>query len=366
VKLGPDALLGPSRCPLLILLQFSWWHMRLSSAFKAFSFLLLLFLSTNLAYAQRPSGGHMLGGTIDVQLRFADGRPGPRDIHVRLEAAEGGAEADLETIQGGKCQFHQKTSGVFVVRVSGQGFKEVSERVELIDSPMAYVVLTLIPVNPEPQPAISVPAAGSPQSISVADLAIPESARQEMAKGQDALRARNTDEAVKHFQKAIKIYKAYPQAYHLLGEAYAEQQQWPDAESALKRSIELEPKLADSYLDLGAIRNQTKNYVGAEEALKKGLELMPEFPMAQYELAKTYSATGRWQEAAPLAETAVKGLPDLAPAHVVLANIRLKQRNGPAALHEYQEYLRLAPEGPMAPQVRDVVAKLQGALPQQQ
>jgi Flp pilus assembly protein TadD len=338
--------------------------MQLSSAFKASSFLLLMFLFTNLACAQRPSGGHMVGGTIDVQLRFADGRPGPRDIHVRLEAAEGGAEADLETIQGGKCQFHQRTSGVFVVRVSGQGFKEVSERVELIASPMAYVTLTLIPVDDTPQPTpIAVPPPGSPESVSVADLAIPESARTELAKGQDAFLAKNIDEAVKHFQKAIKLYEAYPQAHHLLGEAYAQKQQWPEAESALKRSIELEPTLAASYMDLGALRNQTRDYAGAEEALKKGLELNPDAPVAEYELAKTYSATGRWQQAAPLLEAVVKGQPDLAAAHVLLANVRLKQRNGPAALHEYQEYLRLEPDGPMAPQVRDMVAKLQSALP---
>jgi len=48
----------------------------------------------------------------------------------------------------------------------------------------------------------------------------------------------------------------------------------------------------------------------------------------------------------------------------LLANIRLKQRNAPGALQEYQEYLRLEPEGSMAPQVRDMVAKLQKALGQ--
>jgi len=306
-----------------------------------------------------------VGGTIDVQVRFADGRPGPRGIHVRLEAAEGGAEADLETVQGGKCKFVQPTSGVFIVRIADGGYKETSERVELIHSPAAYVTLTLVPLNPEPQPTISVPAPGSPESVSVADLHIPEQARQELAKGQDAMRAKNPDEGVKHFQKAVKLYDAYPQAYHMLGEAYAQKQQWPEAEAALKRSIELEPKMADSYMDLGAIRNQTKNYAGAEEALKKGLELKPDSPMAEYELAKTYAATGRWQEAAPLVEATVKELPDLAAPHVLLANIRLKQRNAPAALHEYQEYLRLDPNGPMAPQVRDVVAKLQSALPRQ-
>jgi len=176
------------------------------------------------------------------------------------------------------------------------------------------------------------------------------------------LAAKNVDEAMKHLQKAIKIYPDYPQAYRLLGEAYLQKQDWQQAEASLKKSIELEPKLTASYLDLGGLRNQNKDYAGAEEALKKCLDLNPNSPAAQYELAKTYWATGRWQEAAPLAESAVKELPDMASAHVLLANIRLKQRNASGALHEYQEYLRLEPEGPMAPQVRDMIAKLQKAL----
>jgi tetratricopeptide (TPR) repeat protein len=280
-----------------------------------------------------------------------------------LESAEGGAEADLETLDGGKCEFRQPTNGVFIVRIAEHDFKEVSARVELVGNPMAYVVLDLIPLNPKPDPAVYVPPPNSADSVSVKDLAIPEEARQECSKGEEALTAKNADESVKHFQKAIKIYPDYPRAYHLLGEAFLQKQDWQQAESALKRSIELEPKLSASYLDLGGLRNQTKNYAGAEEALKKCLELSPDTPAAQYELAKTYFATGRWQEAAPLAESAVKALPDLAAAHVLLANIRLKQRNGPAALHEYQEYLRLEPDGPMAPQVREMVAKLQNALP---
>jgi tetratricopeptide (TPR) repeat protein len=296
-----------------------------------------------------------------VQVRYADGRPAARGIHVRLEAAEGGAEADLDTIQGGKCQFRQSNSGVYIVRISDLGFKEVSARVELIDSPRAYVTLDLIPLkDTEPPPAVSVPPT---EAVSVKDLAIPEPARLEFSKGEDALRAKNTDESVKHFQKAIKIYEAYPQAYRMLGDALVEKQQWPEAETALKKSIGLQPDLAPAYFDLGALRNQTKNYPGAEQSLKKGLELTPDATIGKYELAKTYWALGRWQDAAPLATDTVKALPDLAAAHVLLANIKLKLRDAPGALHEYQEYLRIEPQGAMAPQVRDMVDKLQKALP---
>jgi tetratricopeptide (TPR) repeat protein len=227
---------------------------------------------------------------------------------------------------------------------------------------MAYVTLNLIPLKKEPAPDVSVPPADAADSVSVKDLAIPEPARLEFSKGEEALRVKNADDSVKHFQKAIKLYDAYPQAYRMLGDAFVEKQQWPEAETALKKSIELQPDLAPAYFDLGALRNQTKNYPGAEEALKKGLELTPDATVGKYELAKTYWAMGRWQDAAPLAADTVKALPDLAAAHVLLANIRLKQRDAPGALHEYQEYLRIEPQGTMAPQVREMVEKLQKAL----
>ncbi len=327
----------------------------------------ILCLSAVSLFAQRPSGGSRgSGGVITVQVRYKDGRPAPRGIHIRLESAEGGAEADLETVQGGKCEFHQPTSGVFIVKISDVNYKEVSARVELIGDPMAYVILDLIPLRKDTDaPAdVIVPQPSADRSVSVKDLSVPEQARQEVTKGEEALSAKNPDEGVKHFEKAIKIYPDYPQAFRLLGEAYLQKQDWQQAESALKHSIELEPKLAASYLDLGGLHNQNKDYPAAEIALKKCLEITPDSPAAQYELAKTYFATGRWQEAAPLAESAVKQMPDLAPAHALLANIRLKQRDAPGALHEYQEYLRLEPDGALAPQVRDMVAKLQKALGQ--
>src|SRR5258708_12233520 len=174
--------------------------------------------------------------------------------------------------------------------------------------------------------------------------------------------AKDPVESLKHFQKAIKIYEPYPQAYRMLGDAVVEKQQWPEAETALKKSIELQPDLAPAYFDLGALRNQTKNYAGAEQSLKKGLELTPDATIGKYELAKTYWGLGRWQDAAPLATDTVKALPDLAAAHVLLANIKLKLRDAPGALHEYQEYLRIEPQGTMAPHAPYLPDKPQQAL----
>jgi len=282
---------------------------------------------------------------------------------VRLEAAEGGSAGDCQTIDGGKCVFNVPSSGVYMVRMSERGFKEVSVRVELIGNSRGYATLELQP-NPKEAPpeAPSAAPAGDPNLVSALDLNVPENARQEFEKGQGALKENKLDAGVSHLRAAIKLYAAFPQAYTLLGTAYLEQKNWKDAEAALRKANELDPKFPDAYLELGAVFNQTKEYPQAETTLLKGLELKPEAAAGHYELAKTYWALGRWKDAAPHARQAVAGMPDLAPAHVLLGNVMLRESNAQGALHEYQEYLRLDPNGSMAPGVRQMIEKIQKAL----
>jgi len=297
---------------------------------------------------------------VDVQIRYPDGAPGPAGIHVLLERAEGGVESDCQTVAEGKCTLRPSSSGVFLVRLNAGGYEEQTERVELVGNFHAYVTLTLRATDKTDglTPASEAPS----DEINVVDFNIPEKARQEFSKGEAELKAKDALKAAKHFEKAVKIYDNYPQAYRRLGEAYLEQQDWRKSEEALKRSIELEPKLAASYVDLGAVQNQQKNYTQAEVSLRKGLELRPDATEAKYELAKTYWATNRWQEAAPLVKDVVKEVPELAGAHVLHGNILLKQRDGAGALGEYREYLRLEPQGTMATEVRVLVEKLEKAV----
>jgi len=314
--------------------------------------------------AQRPGMGRSSGGVIDVQVRYATGAPGPRGIHVRLEAAEGGAAGDCQTRDGGKCQFNLSSSGVYLVRMSERGYKEVTVRVELISTSRGYASLELIPVAGKAisESAANVPAGTSASSVSTVDLSVPDNARQEYAKGENALKENKLDASAGHFHKAVHLYEAFPQAYQMLGTIYLQQKNWKDAQACLEKAIRLDPKLGDAYLELGAVFNQTKDYPKAEAALTRGLELSPDAPGGHYELAKTYWATGRWHEAAPHAATAVSEFPGLAAPHVLLGNILLRKNDPQGALREYEEYLRLDPDGPMAPGAREMVTKIQKAL----
>jgi tetratricopeptide (TPR) repeat protein len=328
-----------------------------------FGLSVLGFLVICPALAQRTSQ-NLSGGIsmlqINVQLRLPGGEPGPAGIHVVLERAEGGMDSDCQTVEGGKCTLTPTENGVFTVRLRQTGYEEVTERVELVHSDHEYAMLTLRPLR---RADGTTPAEDAPSGeISVMDYSIPEKARQEFAKGEAALRKKKPEDGAKHFQNAVKAYGNYPQAYRMLGEAYLQQKDWKRAEMALRRSIDLAPEQGPSYVDLGAVKNQEEDYPAAEEALKKGLELSPNSTPAKYELAKTYWAEGRWQDAEPYAEAAVKAVPDLAGAHALLGNILLRGHNPEGALKEYEEYLRLDPNGAMAAEVRDTIAKIEKAL----
>jgi tetratricopeptide (TPR) repeat protein len=316
------------------------------------------FLFSSPLCAQRgASNGRSAGvAEINVQVRNPNGTAAPRGIHVRLESEEGGAADDCVTEVGGKCRFQPNSAGMYLVRLNQIGYKEVSVHVNLVDSLRGYVTLDLKPDQPEASPDI--PDGVSGDSISATELGVPENARQEFEKGQSAMKENKLDAGISHLRKAVKLYDTYPMAYTLLGTAYMEQKNWMGAEAALQKSIGLDSNSADAYLALGAVFNQTRNYPQAETTLLRGLALKPDASTGHYELAKTYWALGRWREAAPHARKAVSGMPDVASPHVLLGNVLLRENNPQGALTEYQEYLRLDPNGVMAPGVRQMIEKI--------
>lgn len=297
---------------------------------------------------------------IKIQVRNPDGSSAPQGILIQLESAGAGIADQCTTGSDGRCQFNPRTTALYVLSVRQPGYKEIRKEVDLRDIRGAFVTLDLIPESGKNESSAPKDASGS--SVSAADLAVPENARKEFDAGQKALEAKDLNSGIAHLQKAIKLYDAFPQAYAMLGGAYVEQQKYNEAQAALQKAIQLNPKASGAYIELGATFNQMKKYPDAEKALNQGLELNPDAVAGHYELAKTYMALGRWQDAEPHAVKALAGLPAVPPVHVLMGNILLKKRDAEGALREFQEYLRLDPNGSMAAAVHDVVAKIERAL----
>jgi len=298
---------------------------------------------------------------ITVFVRAANNSMAGPGINVKLEASPGGLVDEQRTDSSGKVIFSPKTLTTYVVIIHEQGFKDVVKPVDLSLTPSASVMVQLIPLPGQPN---DLPSAGSTAlvPISADQLAVPEPARREFEQGQKLLQdSHNASKSIGHFQKAIKIDGHFSQAYVLLGLAYLQDKNFKDCRSTLEKGLALDPESAAGFLTLGACQNQDKDYPGAEKALLRGLDLNPESPEGQYELARTYWAMHRWQDAEPHALKAEVLQPKIPGVHVVLGNIYLQKRDNAAALEEFQEYLRLEPQGPMSEGVRAMIAKIEKA-----
>jgi tetratricopeptide (TPR) repeat protein len=184
-----------------------------------------------------------------------------------------------------------------------------------------------------------------------------------MAKGEELLFKKHDARAsVDEFRRAAKLDPWYGQAYMLLGLAQMQLQQWSDAQWAFEEAAKVEPGNAKAYLGAGSALNEEKNYLEAQKALQRSLEIRPDSAEAHYELARSLWGLGKWQAAEPHVRQAIQLNKDYAGPHALMGNIYLQKEDADAALAEFQECLRLDPEGSLAPSVREIIVQLKKAL----
>jgi tetratricopeptide (TPR) repeat protein len=184
-----------------------------------------------------------------------------------------------------------------------------------------------------------------------------------MSRGQELLFKKNDAKAsINEFKRAIKLDPWYGQGYLLLGLAQMQLQQWSDAQWAFEEAAKVEPGNAKAYLGAGSALNEQKDYVAAQKALQSSLEIRPDSAEAHSELARSLWGMGKWQAAEPHLRQAIELNKDYAGPHALMGNILLQQEDPEAALAEFEECLRLDPEGSMAPSVKEIIAQLKKAL----
>ena len=210
---------------------------------------------------------------------------------------------------------------------------------------------------PRPTPT-PVPEAHKRRSIPEVDDA--------MAKGQELLFKKHDARAsLDEFKRAAKLDPWYGQAYMLLGVAQMQLQQWSDAQWAFEEATKVEPGNAKAYLGAGSALNEQQKFAEAQKALQHSLEIRPDSAEAHYELARSLWGMGKWQAAEPHVRQAIELNKDYAGPHALMGNIYLQREDPEAALAEFEECLRLDPEGSLAPSAKEIIAQIRKALGKQ-
>lgn len=155
-------------------------------------------------------------------------------------------------------------------------------------------------------------------------------------------------EAMTHYREAVRILPKFPQAQAQIGVLLASSGQRAEAAEQLDAAYAANPKLPAIHLGRGMLLSADGHQPEAIAAFARALELAPGLTDAQLGWGVALQRQGRLQEAADLFRQLTISTPGLPEAHANLGVVLAQGGEPQAALASLQEALRLRPEFPNA------------------
>ena len=297
-----------------------------------------------------------------VVRSFGDNLP-LTDVRVDLRSVTGQLSASTYTNKNGTFGFNNLSRGSDLLEVRHIGYQTYTERVDLDNAPAFGIqaVLRKIAVGDNPPP-------GSGYTVSARELAIPNKALEAMDKGRQLLYVKSDyPGSIREFHQAIQAYPNYYEAYAEIGIAYMEMHDNLQAETALRKSLDLsDQKYLVACALLANLLSDDRRFTDAELVARKAVDLDANSWQANAQLGRALLGLDRAAEAEKSVQAAVNLKPDQANLYLLLTNIHLRQLNYQATLNDMDMYLKLAPDGTAAEQVRSMREKVQQALANRQ
>jgi tetratricopeptide (TPR) repeat protein len=309
--------------------------------------------------------------TVEIhgQVRFVERGAPAEQVLVRLESYDsGGSISEVFTDRLGKFRFTGLPPAQYSIRVRQSGYRDAQQSVDMTTTSSGLVLLQLVR---------DIPLAGKSITGSI-DANVPAAAQKEFDKGVAALAEGGKDKtafAVQCFEKAVSIYPKFVEARLTLGTGYMDLEQWNKAEQALLATVEVDPKAFNAFFALSEIYLRENKFADAENVLTKGLAIQDASYLGHLNLARVYWEKARevkdLAQAKPALEKSYDEVkralilnPGLAGAHLLKGNLLLRVGRATDALSEFNEYLRLDPNGPFATETRTLVDKIKKATAQ--
>lgn len=323
---------------------------------QAISALLALAVCALPAFGQgRPSrrANLAISGTVRAET---DMHP-LNSVRVDLKSGTGVLINSSYTREDGGFEFLNLNSGEYFLEVELQGYETYRESISLYNGPRTGFTVSLH----KPVAAENINNSGQ---VSAHQLAAPRKARESYDKGLNLLYDKSDYQgAIAQFERAIKEYPDYYEAYAQIGAAQILLRDNNAAESTLRKSIEMSAgQYADAFVSLAGLHNNMSRFSEAEDESRKGIALDASSWHGYYELARALAGLKQPQEAEKNALQAQNLRPDYPQIFLVLANVHIQERNYPALLQDLDSYLKISPTGPEADQARKTRDQLQASM----
>lgn len=167
-----------------------------------------------------------------------------------------------------------------------------------------------------------------------------------VAEAEAALNTGDKDAALAAFAAAIEENPRIVRAHMGMAEIYKERQQWPEAEVASRKWVELEPRSYDARYLHGFVLHQLNRLLEAIREYRQALIIEPNSHEANLNIATAYLQLSQAVEALPFAERAVQVQPNHGPSRANLGVIYAAVGNHAKAVENYQAALELMEPSP--------------------
>jgi tetratricopeptide (TPR) repeat protein len=281
------------------------------------------------------------------------------NVRVDLKQQTGATLNTTFTRGNGEFEFPGLSGGEYVLEVILNGYEPFRETVTLANGSQRGFPVFLERVR-------EVVSKNASESVSAHELSAPQRARDEYEKGMNLLYGKSDFRgALSQFQRAVKDFPDYYEAYAQEGSAYFSLGDATAGEAALKKSIEMSgERYASAFFVFAGMLNNKDRFTEAEGYARKGIALDDASWLGHFELARALTGLKQPEDAEQDAVVARNLKPENPQTDLLLANIHIQRQNYPALLEDLTAYLKLVPTGPEAEQARQTRDKLQAAMKQ--
>jgi len=309
-----------------------------------------------VAFLALPAGAGAQGRDTNLngQVR-TDGGVAVKSATVKLETEEGELVQQQPTTTAGQFFFSNVPKAIYVLTVTAQGFETYQQTVNMEVGANQYdITVSLSPARKQVQANAEPPA--------LSDAQAPKEAKHDYEKAEKAIASRKYGEARKQLKSAVDQYPCYAKAQTKLGLVMSQQKDYKDAEAAFRKSISCDAGYLDAYLELGQLLNAEKRFAESVPVLEQGLRQSPaswqfyyeagvaQYGLSQYDIALKQFEKARALTAQPSAELDVK-----------LADVYVKENSFQKAYASMQDYLKLEPEGALAPRIKTIMKQMESS-----
>jgi tetratricopeptide (TPR) repeat protein len=151
------------------------------------------------------------------------------------------------------------------------------------------------------------------------------------------------DEALPHYEQALKLKPNEAKTHSNLGNALVGQRRFEEAIAHYQKALALKPDLAKVYINLGFASAQQGRLPEAIGYYHKALETTPDDVEAYYNLGLALASQGQFDAAMAQYQKALEIKPDFVEAHSNLGMVLASQRQFDAAMAQYRQALQINP-----------------------